>query len=451
MLTEPAFNALLKTLEEPPPHVIFVLATTEPQKIPETILSRCQRFHVRRLTVDEIVARLADLAERENLQFEPEALTAIARQATGSLRDAESLLDQLIAYSDETITRAQVQAILGTGSLRAVGDLVGCLASGDVAGGLDAINRAVDQGIAPGQLNRQVVEYLRGLMLLQVSGSDRLLDLAEETVQVMRDQAARMPFRQVMRSVRLFNEAGRALKGSLHPQLPLELAFIEAAALDLGETPVPRAQEATANVPAQPLDKPSAETPGTPSPAVPGQPSAASTGHDRPPPAEPGAGPAQESAAAGGLTVEAVRSEWGRLLQAIRARSRPLQALLRDSQVERVEGRTVVIGFKYTFHRDKVSETENCRVVEEAFEQLFGLPCRVVCEIISPQSARPDAARRPPPPSPEPPRAQGETGRSPAAAVESPSGKRYRVATQDPVVQAAVKELGAQVVDVKDE
>ena len=145
MLTEPAFNALLKTLEEPPPHVIFVLATTEPQKIPETILSRCQRFDFRRLTVNEIAGRLTDLAGRESLQFEPEALTAIARQATGSIRDAESLLDQLIAYGDETITLTQVQDMLGTGSLQVVGNLVARLIAGEVAGGLNVINQAIDR------------------------------------------------------------------------------------------------------------------------------------------------------------------------------------------------------------------------------------------------------------------------------------------------------------------
>jgi DNA polymerase-3 subunit gamma/tau len=248
MLTEPAFNALLKTLEEPPPHIIFVLATTEPHKIPETILSRCQRFDFRRLTVDEIVGRLSDLARREDLAFEPQALTAIARHATGSLRDSESLLDQLIAYGDETITLAQVQAVLGTGSFRVVSDLVGHLAANDVAGGLDAINQAIDDGIAPGQLNRQVVEYLRGLMLIQVGDGDQLLNLPQETLEIMRDQAARIPFRQVVQSLKLFNDAGRALKASLHPQLPLELAFVEAVTPARTEPAATPAQEAVANV-----------------------------------------------------------------------------------------------------------------------------------------------------------------------------------------------------------
>jgi DNA polymerase-3 subunit gamma/tau len=457
MLTEPAFNALLKTLEEPPPHVIFVLATTEPHKIPETILSRCQRFDFRRLTVNEIVGRLTDLAEREGLQFEPEALTAIARQATGSVRDAESLLDQLIAYSDEAITRAQVQAVLGTGSLRAVSDLVGRLAAGDVAGGLDAINRAVDEGIAPGQLNRQVVEYLRGLMLLQVGDGDQSLNLPQETLETMRDQATRIPFRQVLQSVKLFNEAGRSLKGSLHPQLPLELAFIEAATPDLTEPAASPAQEAATDVPTRPPNRSLGETPNTPttpSPAVaspaPERLPATSTAQSSTQTVEPKAVPAEASAGADSLSVEAVRLRWGQVLQDIRPRSAALQALLRDSWVERVEGKTVVIGFKHTFHKDKVSETENCRIVEQALEQVLGRPCRVECELVSRQSSQPIPERRAPPASPGTPRSREATG-SPATTGEPSSAERYRAVTQDPVIQAAVEELGAQVVDVREE
>lgn len=467
MLTEPAFNALLKTLEEPPPHVIFVLATTGPHKIPETILSRCQRFDFRRLTVDEIVGRLADLAGREGLQFEPQALTAIARQATGSSRDAESLLDQLISYSDETITLAQVQAVLGTGSLRAVSDLVSHLASGDVAGGLDAINQAIDEGIAPGQLNRQVVEYLRGLMLLQVGDGDQLLSLPEETLETMRHQAAQIPFRQVVRSVKLFNEAGRALKGSLHPQLPLELAFIEAATPDLTEPAVPPAREAAASAPARPPNRPSARTSRTSATRTAEAPAAAPAPTTARPPGrtqtvEPKAAPPQASAVAGGqsgqsdlsdLSIEAVRSRWGQMLEVIRPQSALLQAVLRDGWAERVEGNTAVIGFdpKRKFHKEKVSEDENRRMVEEALGQVLGLPCRVECELVSRQSPRPAPARRPPPPPAEPSPARQATGDPPAGAGEPSPAGRYGEATRDPVIQAAVEELGAQVVDVSDE
>ena len=150
MLTEPAFNALLKTLEEPPPHVIFALVTTDPHKIPATIASRCQRFDFRRISLQAIANRLAYIADREAIAVEPAALELIARQGTGAMRDAISLLDQLGSYGTE-ITLDQVQMVLGTVASEAAGDLVSCLAQGDVAGGLDQINRTLGDGLDPRQ------------------------------------------------------------------------------------------------------------------------------------------------------------------------------------------------------------------------------------------------------------------------------------------------------------
>ena len=445
MLTEPAFNALLKTLEEPPPHVIFVLATTEPHKIPETILSRCQRFDFRRLTLDEIVSRLTDLAGLEGLQFEPEALMAIARQATGSARDAESLLDQLIAYSDETITLEQVQTVLGTGSPQVVGEVVSHLVAGDVAGGLDAINRAIDEGIAPGQLNRQVVEYLRGLMLLQVGDGNQLLNVSEEMLETMRGQAAQMSFRQVIQSVKLFNQAGRAIKGSLHPQLPLELAFIEAVTPDWASLSVTRAQEAVTRTPARSLGETppgmSRATTKASSPKVPSTPAS---------PLEKVASPTQPPAEAGGLSLEAVHLHWAEILQTVRPQSRSVEALLRSGHAERIEGNTVVIGFTHDFHKRKVEEAENLQLVETAISQTLGVSCRVGCELVSQSLSRPAVSSGPLSPPSEPPSVQSEPNRSTAVTGESSTLDRYQEAAQDPVIQAAV-ELGGRVVEVSDE
>ena len=166
MLTDPAFNALLKTLEEPPPHVIFVLATTEPHKIPATIVSRCQRFDFRRIPLSDMTQWLAHIAEAEALQVEPAALESIARQGGGSMRDAISLLDQLTAYGSETITLAQVQAVLGSVASQSVIELADSLIDGDLARGLDVINQVVGDGAEPRQFTREFVEYLRGLLLL---------------------------------------------------------------------------------------------------------------------------------------------------------------------------------------------------------------------------------------------------------------------------------------------
>ena len=160
MLTKEAFNALLKTLEEPPPHAIFVLATTEPDRVPETVRSRCQRFDFRRIPTAEIVGHLEEILGSESGKAEPEALVAIARRSTGSMRDAVSLLDQLLSYGDDTLTLARVERVLGLVNSQTIGKLVDCIATNDTAGGLTLLNSLVAEGVELGQLVDQIVAYL---------------------------------------------------------------------------------------------------------------------------------------------------------------------------------------------------------------------------------------------------------------------------------------------------
>jgi len=147
MLTDPAFNALLKTLEEPPPHAIFVLATTEPQRIPLTVLSRCQRFDFRRVSMANLLLKLERICAQEGVRAQPEALAAIARHATGSFRDAESLLDQLVSFGIEEIKAEDVQRVLGSAPEAVVAGIAQAVISGDAAAGLSWINEALDGGL----------------------------------------------------------------------------------------------------------------------------------------------------------------------------------------------------------------------------------------------------------------------------------------------------------------
>ena len=165
MLTTDASNALLKTLEEPPPHAIFVLATTEPHKLLPTILSRCQRFDFRRLSHSAVVSKLTLICQQEDIAIEPQALKLVARSVAGSLRDAENLLQQLVAYSGRQIDVSQVQDMLGVTTDSRVKELVGHIAARDVAAGLDTINSLVADGLDLMQFNRGLVEYLRNVLL----------------------------------------------------------------------------------------------------------------------------------------------------------------------------------------------------------------------------------------------------------------------------------------------
>ncbi|MGB9888922.1 MAG: DNA polymerase III subunit gamma/tau, partial [Anaerolineae bacterium] len=228
MLSTAAFNALLKTLEEPPSHAIFVLATTEPHRIPATVLSRCQRLDFRRVPLADMVARLRRVAEQEGIQAEEDALSLIARHATGSMRDAESLLDQLAAYTDRVITVEAVRTALGTGDEGAVLALADALAARDGARGLAVINEAADRGADPRQFARQVTDHLRALMLIRL-GAPVPLYIPDSLRPTVQSQAARFTPRQLARAVRLFGQAASDARAAWQPQLPLELAFMEAA------------------------------------------------------------------------------------------------------------------------------------------------------------------------------------------------------------------------------
>jgi DNA polymerase-3 subunit gamma/tau len=198
MLTNEAFNALLKTLEEPPPHVIFVLATTEPHRLPATILSRCQRFDFHRASLSQIQSKLTKICQEEGIHIEPAALDLIARSATGSFRDAESLLDQLAAYGDSQITLAYVRAILGASSTQAVGELVGYLTGRQIAEGLKLIDRVVGEGADLRQFTRDLVDYLRGLLLIK-AGTPQLLEVTAETLEEMQAQAKALSLGDLVR------------------------------------------------------------------------------------------------------------------------------------------------------------------------------------------------------------------------------------------------------------
>src|SRR5215207_2396656 len=236
MLSTQAFNALLKTLEEPPPHAIFVLATTEIHKIPATVLSRCQRHEFRRMPVDEIVKQLKLILKAEKLQADDDALIQIARQSAGGMRDAISLLDQLSSTGDK-ITLALAQMVLGTATSQTVLNIISSVMDHDPAHGLETIHKALDAGADPRSLARQIVEYLRGLMLIQMGNANQVEATADVKKQ-MQSHARSFSTSDVLRMVRSFNNAATDLRGGWQPSLSLELALAEVLDAPNGSTPL---------------------------------------------------------------------------------------------------------------------------------------------------------------------------------------------------------------------
>lgn len=206
MLSSGAFNALLKTLEEPPSYVIFILATTEVHKIPVTIVSRCQRYDFRRISVDIISERLKELLEQEGVCAEEKALRYIAKAADGAMRDALSLLDQCIAfYLGESLTYDRVLEVLGAADAEVFADLFGFVAGQDVAKAVAMVERLLTDGRELGQFTVDFTWYLRNLLFVRTSDETaELLDVSSEQMQRMQDQAEHVDAETLIRYIRIF-------------------------------------------------------------------------------------------------------------------------------------------------------------------------------------------------------------------------------------------------------
>jgi DNA polymerase-3 subunit gamma/tau len=226
MLSTAAFNALLKTLEEPPAHAVFILATTEVHKIPATVLSRCQRHEFRRIPAAEIAAYLKRIADSEGIAVEPAALVLVARQATGAMRDAISLLDQLASTGQE-VTLEMAHNVLGTATNQAVLDLVEALVSRQPAQCLAVVHTMLDRGSDPRQFARQIIEYLRGLLMIRMNNADQL-DVVSDVRLLMARHAQSFDVAELLRLLDIFNQASKEGRGSWIPSLPLEMAIVEA-------------------------------------------------------------------------------------------------------------------------------------------------------------------------------------------------------------------------------
>ncbi len=346
MLTEPASNALLKTLEEPPPYVIFVLATTEPHKVASTILSRCQRFDFRRLTQAAVVSKLANICQKEGIRIEPQALKLIAKSATGSLRDAENLLEQLFAYYGPEIELPQVQAILGiTGDFRAR-ELARHILNNDIAAGLQTINSVNADGLDLRQFSRELVEYLREVLLIKC-GAEEAVDATPDELAEMKSLASKASLDQILKAVKLFGEIDLRLDS--YPTLPLELALVECT-LPFGEGALK----------AKPPKRAPATTPQPVEKAAPAQP------HYPP-------------------EVEYFRANWERAVDALRGTGSKgnLDAFLRNAcEPVALENDTIVLGFYYSFHKEKIEDPKYRHLVENKLSEVFGAPYRIRCILI---------------------------------------------------------------------
>jgi DNA polymerase-3 subunit gamma/tau len=233
MLTREAFNALLKTLEEPPEHVKFIFATTEVQKIPVTILSRCQRFDFAGIGTSRIVDRLRQVVQAEGMQADDEALELVARRAAGSMRDAQSLLDQLLAFGGERLTTDQVHQLLGTAHDERVIALASAVLEHDAGQALALLSQAADEGLQLGELLEQLLDYWRDLMVANSTGAavDHL-HLPKRHRELLTRQATAMKLDTILAGLDVLSATKARLRGSSHVRVLLEMALVRLSRLD---------------------------------------------------------------------------------------------------------------------------------------------------------------------------------------------------------------------------
>ena len=389
MLSNSASNALLKTLEEPPPYIVFILATTEAHKIPATILSRCQRFDFRRISRADVISKLTRICKKEGIKLEPEGLNLIARSATGSLRDAENLLEQLTTYYGTEISLNQVQAILGiTGDQRAR-ELVRHIVAGDVAGGVATINSANSDGLDLRQFNREVIEYSRQLLLVK-TGSEDAVDLTAEDKAELKQLAAKTSLAQISKAIKLFGQLEIGFDN--YSTLPLELALVDCVQPPDEEIKSPPAQPVRAKQEAPPPAKKA--SPPKP-PAAKAEPVAKPAAEPQAKPAKPKAQPAEAQAkstktddtptppADPGNEIERLRVSWRDVMEQApeEVKRTPAIAILRSAGVNpvKIEDDTVILAFKYPIHKEKMETVENQQVARAIISNFLGRPCQVRC------------------------------------------------------------------------
>ncbi len=356
MLSTSAFNALLKTLEEPPKQTMFILATTEIHKVPSTIVSRCEQFHFRRISFEDIVSRLQDLVKKEKIAVDQEVLEAIAKRSEGALRDAESLLGQVLVLDDKKITSELAEIVLPHSDIQEIIGLWQEIANNRTMEALERVNRLLDQGMMLTEFTKDMIEFLRKMLLYSVQQTLeplQYLDIDKNALKTISEVADSLSVQEIARMIEVFMDAFEQEKTATIPQLPLELAIIELT----GEgTP------ATASPPK--------------SPPPPASGSSGPTKKQKSPPAsdsekkkEPKNAPKPSSTQAS--TMDEITAQWGTVLENLRRENHALHVTFQVGQVVSVKDDVLTLGFQYQFYQDRLSDPRNQNLIAGVLKEVF--------------------------------------------------------------------------------
>lgn len=392
MLTREAFNALLKTLEEPPAHLIFVLATTEAHKVPATIVSRTQRFDFHRVSKKDIIANLKIITKVEGIEIDDKSLDVISAMAEGGHRDAITLLEQAAAFSKK-IDINQVENILGLMKSGEIGEYLGAIFNSQTEEGLKIAHRFHEQGLSLNQMVVTTVDWLRKILLYLVT-DEITFDETEENIAIIKKLAKdikknEQPEKIVIKMIEIFLEAGRMFKDATYAVLPVEMATIKASALiDIKNID----QNLKVEEPQVENPKPKVQSPNeiqnpNDQKLTANQLSEVSTKQSLSGSRSEGIGtnqadPANESSDR--VTVEVLEMSdelWQAVVAETKKSNNSLAALLRDSRPIVIKNEVMTLGVKFKFHNDKISEQKNLAILEEAISKVMGKKIRIKCQV----------------------------------------------------------------------
>lgn len=368
MLSTSAFNALLKTLEEPPAHALFILCTTEPYKIPPTIHSRCQRFDFRPVSAVDIAAHLESVLASEraegvmNVDAEPLALRLIARAAGGSVRDALSALDQATIYAGASLTGEQVRGFLGMASDDILDGFAEALADGDVACAWGLVGSAAEEGRDLHQLIQDLKNHLRELLMVKL-GAESSLELEDVRLEPLRRQAGRFAEHSLIRMLQIFSESDRELRMAGDTQLALELIVLRA----IGDQIAPAAGDEKTE--SESVHETTVLSPGHEVPEMDASPEQSIRSHGE---AKEFQLPEPRAEDASPLEIH-----WGQSLDRVKESRMATHALLLDAQPESLEDGTLTVVFGHAFNRDAILETSHREFVEQVLTEVLGHSVRL--------------------------------------------------------------------------
>jgi DNA polymerase-3 subunit gamma/tau len=362
MLTKEGANAFLKTLEEPPPHAVFILATTEPEKLPVTILSRCQRYAFRRISIPVMIEKMKEIARGENIAIDDEALKAIAYRADGGLRDALTMLEQLAAFSaGQTATAGTLDLAFGATGREFAATLVDAIVAGDATAALCAVEAASDAGADLTVLTRSLIAGFRHLLVAKVDAELLSTDLAPEDAQRAVRQAASLSQAMLLRALRIFGEALSLGRSGGNARLELETALLRF--IMAGEDPTLDALGARVATLEQRL--------GSPAPPAPTE--------ERPVSAAPPAPRPQLDAPA--LSIQKVRAAWQSIRSKIESERQPLRAPLSRAVIESLESNAIVLRLPDSWSAESLRG--HTKIIEAAIADVLGVPLRVTLRVDS--------------------------------------------------------------------